>query len=430
MGAPSRIPTVNQVFGALNGLWKAVEQETDLPFEETVSAFAMRLGHEPRGRLTGVRLGPKGAEAYEELQSRLLAATHWGRRGSLDLLRKLAQRFVLEMKVDPGPGRRAIQRKFRQHFEDQLGGPMRRFRIVAHVPARLLQPYEVQLGNLTFRCMTDEQKGQLAVQLRRALKRRRSAPGDPIEGFEHLRGRDVVCITDVKAPDLETASIVAQELIDDGLDAIAGILALLRDAGARDNDPRRWAGPRIAIELGAAKAKAYLGGLNPHEVDLTDLAQWRTDPNVRRLLRLAMANAPRDEQRSRHDGPFRLQQAIQWLGRSRRARTEIAAYVYACIAFETLLQSDKKLGIGYSLRLRCAQLLEKNRSARRRVFERIDDLYERRSTIMHGNRHNVGIDELIAFWSLLNNVIRAFIERGFHKKRHAEIERWFEDQCL
>jgi hypothetical protein len=130
-----------------------------------------------------------------------------------------------------------------------------------------------------------------------------------------------------------------------------------------------------------------------------------------------------------------LIRAIRWLGRSRRARTEVAAYVNACIAYETLLQGNKGLGTGYSLRLRCAQLIGKTRSVRRQVFDGdfVDDvvkMYEMRSTIMHGNRHGLDLDQLVAFWSLLNYVILAFFERGFHKKSHAEIERWFEDQCL
>lgn len=421
--ASSRIPTTDQVFGTLTNLWKAAEREADLPPTEKVFAFGIRLGHESPGRFSSIRLGPEGREAYRTLQSKLWAATHWGRRGSIDRLQNLSHRFILEMGVDAGPGRATIQRRYRQDLEAQIGGSLKRWRIVTHVPARLLAPKEATLAGLTFRCMTDDQKAKLAVQLRRDLRRKASAEGDPIEEFEHLRGFDVVCIANVQAPNLETAFLVAQELIDDRLDCIAGIVALLRDPSDRANDPRRWAGPRIAIELGAAQGQAHFGGTDPHEVELTDVAQADDDPNVKRLLRLVTATSLRE-------GELRLLQTIRWLGRSRRARTEVSAYVYAAIAYETILKGNNKLGIAYGLRLRCAQLLGKNRRVRRELFEGVGDFYDKRSTIVHANRHGLDLDELVAFWSLLNHIILAYVERGFARKGDAEIERWFEDQIL
>ncbi|MDB4963965.1 MAG: hypothetical protein JWP01_3964 [Myxococcales bacterium] len=421
--ASPRIPTLDQVFGALSGFWKVVEQEAALPPTEKRFAFGSRLGHESPGSFTSIRLGPQGREAYEALQSKLWAATHWGRRGRLDRLVTLCNRFVLEMAVDPGPGRAAIRHRCRQQLELQIGSTMRRWRVASHVPARLRFPHEIRLLGLTFRCMTDDQKKKLDSLLRHGLKRRKSTPGQPIEDFEHLQGADVVCIADVEAPDLETAFIVAQELIDDRLDCIAGIAALLREPGDRSNDPRRWAGPRIAIELGAARGQAHVGGTAPHEVDLTVIAEDRQHRDVKRLLRLVTNSSPRE-------GELRLLRAIRWLGRSRRARTEIDAYLNASVAYETVLQGSNKLGIGFGLRLRCAQLLATNRRARRHLFENVGNYYEKRSMIVHANRHTLDLDELVGFWSLLNHIIRAYMQRGFSRKTEAEIERWFEDQSL
>lgn len=421
----SRIPTVDQVFGTLNDVCKLLLKQPSVPPDERRTSFGARLGHEPPGLLTTVDLRGETLERYRELLSKLWAATYWGRRGGYDDLCKLAQRFILEIAVDAGPGRAEIQRRYAQLLRSKIKEEMRPWRIIVQVPARLQGVDNVRLAGLRFRSMTDEQKRTLQLQIARVVRRPHRSRISPLMGFQDLIGLDVTCTVDVEAPDAALAFVVAQELIDERLDCLAGVLALTREAKDPRNDPLRRGGPRLAIDLKKGQASAQFLGINANDVELSTLAESRSEPQLKRLLRM-IARSPR------HSGERRLLDAIRWLGRSHRAPTEIMAYTFAAIAYETILKTNARRDISYWLRLRCAQLLGTNRDSRRRLLHAklVKELYDKRSTVVHANDHRVDLDELVNLWALLNHVVLAYMERGFHRKSEEDIERWFEDQTL
>lgn len=421
----SKIPTADQVFGALNALFKLRAKQPARAPDEDETFFGAHLGHEPRGTLSMLRLWGESLEAYRELKAQIWAATHWGRRGGYDELVKLANRFLLEMGHDPGTGHAKIKREYSDRFRTELGHGKSTWKVVARVPALLQGTHDARLVGIRFRSMTVPQLAALRRELTRDLRRKGVLKVDPIAaaGFEHLSGRDVTATITIEAPDVDTAQILAHELIDDRLDCLAGVLALMRDPKDGKTDPRRRAGPRLAIDRATGSARGAFAGLDSADVELTRLVEARRAAQVRLLLRLI-------ERGARKTGERRLLDAIRWLGRSHRARSEVEAYLNGAVAYETLLAGRSEAGISYTLRLRCAQLLGRTRDVRRRLLRTTQDFYSVRSEIVHGARHGVQLDELVEFWRLLNQAILAYMERGFHRRSIDEIDRWFEDQVL
>jgi hypothetical protein len=421
----SNIPTADQVFGALNALFKLrAKQEPRAPDKEEMSLGA-HLGHEPRGVLTTLHLWGASLEAYREFKAQLWAATHWGRRGGYNEVVKLANRFLLEMGQDPGTGHATIKRDYSERFRAKLGHGKRTWKVVARVPALLQGTHDARLVGIRFRSMTGPQMAAIKRELTRDLRRKGASKLDPMEtsGFQYLNGRDVTATVFIEASDVDTAQILADELIDDRLDCLAGVLALTRDPKEGKTDPRRRAGPRLAIDSVTGSARGAFAGLDSADVELTRLVESRRAAQVIVLLRLI-------ERGPRKSGERRLLNAIRWLGRSHRARSEVEAYVNGAVAYETLLAGRSEAGISYTLRLRSAQLLGRTRDVRRRLLRTTQDFYSVRSEIVHGTRHGVQLDELIEFWRLLNRVILAYMKRGFHRRSIDEIDRWFEDQVL
>lgn len=422
--ARQKIPTPEQVFGAFNDLFERVlRQPPRQALQQDPILLAVRLGHEAPGSLTSLRLRGEAAEAYWKLEAMLWAATHWGRRGNERRLHQLLQRFLIEMATDLGPGRAAIKHKYITELRKQLGENVRQWKIVSRVAAHLSGHDDVRLVGVRFRSMTEEQQDHLRRHFRRALGANKQHANDMADEFKHLIGQDVTCEVDVEARDATLAFITAQELMTDRLELLAGIAALLRKPDDRENDPLRRAGPWIAIEIGAGSGRAHFGGLDSNQVDLTTVVEAMNLPAVRRLLRLVEKKAPTEGER-------RLLNALRWSGRSRRADNEITAYLYAVIAYETILGSRSAIGISYGLRLRCAHLLGTNRVKRREILQNVKDLYDKRSAIVHAGVAGIDLSELIGAWSLLNSVILAFIKRGLHRRTDAEIDEWFEDQIL
>ena len=123
--------------------------------------------------------------------------------------------------------------------------------------------------------------------------------------------------------------------------------------------------------------------------------------------------------------------ALRWLGRSYRERTESAAYLCAAIAFETLLKEPGRQGtVALMLRLRAAHLIGPSRRVRETIMDRVRDLYENRSAIVHSGEEDIDLDELNGMRWLVDRAIGAFIARRFHRLSNDQIARWFKNRLL
>lgn len=420
--------TAADVFASCNKVFDLLLRHPAKDDELSEFSFGAHLGHEPVGVLTSVDLSGEPADAYRELLSIVWAATHWGRAGNPEEITGLARRFILEMAVDAGPGRTEIKKRFALLFHEQLGANRVPWRVIARVPARgPAGTYNFSIGGLKFLGLPPEQHAVLKRRVRRAIAREFADQLDDLVGhFSSLRGRDLICTVDVEAADKDRAFLVAQELITDRLDLLAGISALCRKPSKRETDPRRWGGPRIAFPLKGRTATVPRFPPSPDEVDLTELYERRNHPTVRKLLRLI-------DKRTRTDGERRLLGTLRWLGRSHRAPNEETAYLLAVIAFETILKGNKEGkegGIGQGLSLRYAQLRGRTRSVRRKLLASVGPLYGKRSAIVHAREGSVNFAELSALWSVVNVTTFAFLERRFHRLSNAQINTWFEDQNL
>jgi hypothetical protein len=330
------------------------------------------------------------------------------------------------MAVDPGPGRPDVKKRYVAELRKLIGGPLKTWRVVARVPARAgSASRDFTLVGLRFRSMAEEELVALKRDLCRSVGPRARSNMDRIcREFESLYGRDLTCTVDVQARDGNGAFLVAQELIADRLDCLAGIAALFRDPEDGESDPRNWGGPRVAVELRGDEAIASMFAKDASEVELTAIVMHKAHSDVRRLLRLIVKPQQRDGER-------RLRRALRWLGRSHRATSEVSAYLNGIIAFETLLKGASEGGIGAGLRLRYAQIQGASHAVRRRIWETMGgNMYDKRSAIVHAREDGADYDELVQLWIAVQSAITAFIERGFHLKNEAAIARWFEDQML
>ncbi|MCW5803949.1 MAG: hypothetical protein KIT31_16360 [Deltaproteobacteria bacterium] len=423
--ASSRIPTVERVFGAWVELFDLVAKQPPRTPDDPIFTFGARLGHEPPGVLTSIALRGESAIAYARLQSMMWAATQWGRAGSVDKLAALARHFILEMAVDPGPGRPEIKKRYIAELHKLIGGKLKKWRVVARVPARAASTTrDFTLVGLRFRAMASEEQVVLKRDLSRVVGPHARANLDILcQEFGSLYGRDLSCTVDVVARDSNTAFIVARELIADRLDCLAGIAAACGNLTHDASDPRNWGGPRLVLELRGDAAFASPFGEDPTDVQLDHITENMDHPHMRRFLRLI-------DKPVRRDGERRLRGALRWLGRSHRASSEVSAYLNGVIAFETLLKGSNEGGIGAGLRLRYAQLKGTTRAERRRLLEGVGSVYDKRSAIVHAREDSVDYDELLQLWSVVQGAIVAFVARGFHLKNEAAIATWFEDQVL
>lgn len=423
--ASSKIPTTDQVFGAWTALFDLICKQPPRGPGDPLLSFAMRLGHEPPGSLTSIALRGDAAAAYRSLQKTMWAAAQWGRAGSVESLTALAKRFILEMAVDVGSGRRAIRSRYRELLESQIGGPLKKWRVVARAPARFRGGVlDFALVGLRFRSMGEQQLVALKQHLRRGVGTVARARMDLIcREFETLQGRDLTCMVDVEARNADVAFLISRELIADRLDCLAGVAALCREPRIGASDPRDWGDSRIALELHGNEAQGTLFPRDPSEVDLSDIVASRNDARIRTLLRLIAKP-------NRRDGERRLRTALRWYGRSHRATSEVTAYLHGMIAFETLLKGANEGGIGAGLRLRYAQLRGTTRAVRRRLKDEFGDLYDKRSAIVHARDDQVDYAELVQLRTVVQSAMSAYMLRGFHRKDEAAIARWFEDQAL
>ena len=116
----------------------------------------------------------------------------------------------------------------------------------------------------------------------------------------------------------------------------------------------------------------------------------------------------------------RVQMSVNWFGQSLRNNNLIQRYTYLSIALETLL-SSKKVGlmdqsITYRLREYAAFLCTDDKAERKKIYDKISELYTIRSEISHsGKSDSIKYKDYIELLGIVHRVItavRSLIEKG------------------
>lgn len=154
---------------------------------------------------------------------------------------------------------------------------------------------------------------------------------------------------------------------------------------------------------------------------LYDLSEKLFDFNNQRLLfeNIDKKNLNKLEQR--------VQMSVNWFGLSLRNNNLIQRYTYLSIALETLLSSKTNglmdRGITYRLREFAAFLYSDDKKERKKIYDKISELYAIRSEISHsGKSDSIKYKDYIELLDIVHRVIaavRSLIEKGL--KTDAEL---------
>lgn len=116
----------------------------------------------------------------------------------------------------------------------------------------------------------------------------------------------------------------------------------------------------------------------------------------------------------------RVQMSVNWFGLSLRNNNLVQRYTFLSIALETLLSSKTNglmdRGITYRLREFAAFLYSDNKKERKKIYDKISELYKIRSEISHsGKSDSIKYKDYIELLNIVHKVItnvRSLIEKG------------------
>jgi hypothetical protein len=129
----------------------------------------------------------------------------------------------------------------------------------------------------------------------------------------------------------------------------------------------------------------------------------------------------------------KLLSAIQWAGRATADSRKEEAFLLYAIALESLiLAENEKDELLFRLRTRIAHLLGKDIESKKKIYERVRDLYRIRSQIVHSGKYQVTDSDLGQMRFLTKNcILRVLTEQPFVSFGSIDdLVNWFNDRIL
>jgi hypothetical protein len=125
--------------------------------------------------------------------------------------------------------------------------------------------------------------------------------------------------------------------------------------------------------------------------------------------------------------------ALRWISRGAVSPWNEEAFVDFVIALESLILGPRRdQELKYRLRLRCVHLLPVKSGFERIVFDRIGELYDRRSAVVHRGSMQISPDERSsARYFATAALLTALSTRQFSDfAKEEDVEEWFESSVI